>query len=109
MGVGYSWLGLRVATMMELSGGLALEPHASAAWQYAFGDITPETQMSLLSVPSANFTVAGAPLAENTALVEVGADLHISEQAQIGLSYVGQLAGDVTVNAVQANLMWRFK
>jgi outer membrane autotransporter protein len=108
-GVGYSSLGLRAATMTKLSGGLALEPHASAAWQYAFGDITPETQMSLLSVPSANFTVAGAPLAENTALVEVGADLHISEQAQVGMSYVGQLAGDVTVNAVQANLMWRFK
>lgn len=108
MGVGYSTLGLRVATAMELSSGMALEPHASVAWQYAFGDITPEARMSFLSVPGADFTVAGVPLAENTALVEVGADLRISEQARIGLSYVGQLADEVTVNAVQANLRWRF-
>jgi outer membrane autotransporter protein len=107
-GVGYSSLGMRMATAMQLSG-WALEPHASVAWQYAFGDIRPEAQMSFLSVPGANFTVAGAPLAENTALVEVGSDLHVSEQALIGLSYIGQLSGDVTVNAVQANLTWRFK
>jgi len=108
MGVGYSSLGLRVATKMDLSGGMTLEPHASVAWQYAFGDITPEAQMRFLSVPSANFTVAGVPLAENTALVEIGADLNISAQARIGLSYVGQFADNVTVNAVQANLTWRF-
>ncbi|HEY9215205.1 MAG TPA: autotransporter domain-containing protein [Ancylobacter sp.] len=107
-GVGYSSLGLRVATTMELSGGMTLEPHASVAWQYAFGDITPEAQMTFLSAPGANFTVAGVPLAENTALVEVGADLNISAQARIGLSYVGQFADSVTVNAVQANLTWRF-
>lgn len=108
MGVGYSSLGLRVATTMELSGGMTLEPHASVAWQYAFGDITPEAQMAFLSVPGANFTVAGVPLAESTALVEIGADLNISAQARIGLSYVGQFADNVTVNAVQANLTWRF-
>lgn len=107
-GVGYSSLGLRVATTMELPNGMALKPHASVAWQYAFGDITPEAQMAFLSVPAANFTVAGVPLAENTALVEIGADLNISEQARIGVSYVGQFADNVTVNAVQANLTWRF-
>jgi subtilase-type serine protease len=108
-GVGYSSLGLRMATAMEVFGGLALEPHTSVAWQYAFGDMTPETQMSFLNVPGANFTVAGVPLAENTALVEFGVDLHVSEQAQIGLSYIGQFADDVTVNALQANLTWRFE
>lgn len=108
MGVGYSSLGLRLATTMEFSGGMALQPHASLAWQYAFGDITPEAQMAFLSVPGSSFTVAGVPLAENTALVEIGADLIVSEQARFGLSYVGQFADNVTVNAVQANLIWRF-
>ena len=42
MGVGYSSLGLRVATTAELSGGMTLEPHASIAWNYAFGDLAPE-------------------------------------------------------------------
>ncbi len=108
MGVGYSSLGLRLATTVELSGGMALEPHASVSWQYAFGDTTPEARMSFLSMPWANFTVAGVPLAENTALVEIGSGLRISEQARIGLSYVGQFADSATVNAVQANLSWRF-
>jgi outer membrane autotransporter protein len=108
MGVGYSSLGLRIATKTELPGGMALEPHASVAWQHAFGDMTPEARMSFLSAPGSNFTVAGVPLAQNTALVEIGADLKISEQARIGLSYVGQFADNVTVNAVQAKLAWRF-
>ncbi|WP_405703368.1 autotransporter family protein [Ancylobacter terrae] len=108
MGVGYSSLGLRVATTVDLAGGTALRPHASVAWQYAFGDLTPEAQLSFLSVPGSDFTVVGVPLAENTALIEAGADLLVSDRARVGLSYVGQFAADVTVNAVQANLTWRF-
>ncbi|MGX1309146.1 subtilase-type serine protease [Amorphus suaedae] len=107
-GVGYSSVGLRVATTMALSGGMALKPHASVAWQYAFGDTTPETQMALLSVPGSNFTVAGVPLAENTALIEVGTDLAINERASLGASYVGQFGDSVAVNAVQAKFSWRF-
>ncbi len=108
MGVGYSSLGLRMASGMALSGGMALEARASAAWQYAFGDTTPEARMFFLSAPGAGFTVGGVPLAENTALLEVGADLILNEQARIGLSYVGQFADNTTVNAVQASLAWRF-
>lgn len=108
MGVGYSSLGLRAATKLELSGSMMLEPHASIAWQYAFGDITPEARMAFLSAPGATFTVAGVPLADNTALVEMGADLCVNQQARIGLSYVGQFGDNVTVNAARANLTWRF-
>ncbi len=108
MDVGYSSLGLRMATTMELSGGMALEPHASVAWQYAFGGLTPEAQMSFSNIPAAGFTVSGVPLATNTALVEIGSDLHLNERTRVSLSYFGQFAGNVTVNAVQANLTWRF-
>ncbi|WP_224406714.1 autotransporter outer membrane beta-barrel domain-containing protein [Afifella sp. IM 167] len=107
-GVGYSSLGLRLATRMALPRGMTVEPHASLAWQYAFGDVTPQAQMAFLSVPAANFTVAGTPLAENTALAEIGVDLLLSERARLGISYSGQLADSVTVNAVQANLRWQF-
>ncbi|MFG1465097.1 autotransporter domain-containing protein [Xanthobacter sp. DSM 24535] len=107
-GVGYSSLGLRAATAVALSNGMVLAPHASAAWQYAFGDVDPTAQLAFRSLPGANFTVGGVPLAENTALLEVGADLHLSAQARFGLSYVGQFADGVTVNAFQANVAWRF-
>lgn len=106
--VGYTSVGLRVATRMALSGGMVLMPHASVAWQYAFGDTAPETQVALLSVPGSAFTVAGVPLAENTALLEIGTDLAINDRASLGASYVGQFGDGVAVNAVQATFSWRF-
>lgn len=106
--VGYTSLGLRAATTVALSNGMMLAPHASAAWQYAFGDLSPSAQLALTATPGANFTVGGVPLAQNTALVEAGLDLHLNAQARIGVSYVGQFADSVTVNAFQANFTWSF-
>lgn len=106
--VGYGTLGLRVATSLPLSNGMAFAPHVSAAWQYAFGDLTPSAQLALASVPGANFTVQGLPLAQNTALVEAGLDLKLNAQMRVGASYVGQFADSVTVNAFQANFTWNF-
>ena len=54
------------------------------------------------------FSVAGAPLAPNAALVEAGLDLGIAPQATIGLSYSGQLAGSTQDQSVKGNLTWRF-
>ena len=105
--VGYSSLGVRAATSMPL-GGMVLQPHASLAWQLAFGDTSPNADLAFISAPAASFTVSGVPIAENTAVVELGADLLVSPQASIGLSYLGQFAGDTSQNAVQANLNWRF-
>jgi len=52
--------------------------------------------------------VAGVPLAQNAALMEVGTDLAISDRASLGASYVGQFGDGVTANAVQASFTWRF-
>ncbi|MDQ0511631.1 autotransporter outer membrane beta-barrel domain-containing protein [Ancylobacter amanitiformis] len=106
--VGYSSLGLRIATTLELPGGMVLRPHASLAWQYAFGDTTPEARLELQNLPGATFSVAGVPLAQNTALLELGTELAVNERTSIGVAYVGQYADSVTVNAIQARLSWRF-
>lgn len=106
--VGYNTLGLRAATQIALANGMSLAPHASAAWQYTFGDVTPSNQMSLTALPSASFTVSGVPLAKNTALVEAGLDLQISPQVRISASYVGQFADSATGNSFSANVNWKF-
>ncbi len=106
--VGYSTLGIRAATSMDLEGGKVLQPHASVAWQYAFGDITPNTRLGFIAAPGASFDVAGLPLAENTALVELGVDMIINPSSRVGLSYMGQFGDDTSQNAVQANLSWQF-
>ena len=107
-GVGYTTLGLRAATDVALGGGMVLQPRAGLAWQYAFGDLAPTAELAFLSAPGASFSVTGVPVAENTALVELGADLLVTPKARVGLSYVGQFAEGVSDNAVQANVAWSF-
>ena len=106
--VTYGTLGVRAATSMDLSNGDVLQPRGSLAWQTASGDLSPSAQMAFLSAPNAGFTVGGAPLAENSALIEVGADLIISPQTQIGLVYFGQYADEVSNYGIQANVTWTF-
>lgn len=107
-GIGYSSLGLRAATALQLSGGQVLKPHAGVTWQHAFGDVTPEAQMAFIAAPTENFTVAGAPLSRDAALVEIGLDLDLGAQASIGVSYLGQYGDNATVNAAQADLRFKF-
>ncbi len=64
--VGYSSLGLRLASNVALEGGQVLTPHASAYWQHAFGDVTPVETLSFLSTGT-GFITAGVPLARNEA------------------------------------------
>lgn len=106
--VTYGTLGVRAATSVVTSGGMVLQPRGSLAWQTASGDLSPSAQMAFLSAPNAGFTVGGAPLADNAALIEIGADLLISEQAQLGLSYVGQYADGVSSYGLQATMTWTF-
>jgi len=106
--VTYGTLGVRAATSVVTSGGMVLQPRGALAWQTASGDLSPSAQMAFVSAPNAGFTVSGAPLADNAALIEIGADLLISEQAQLGLSYVGQYADGVSSYGLQAAMTWRF-
>ncbi|WP_156922227.1 autotransporter outer membrane beta-barrel domain-containing protein [Azorhizobium doebereinerae] len=106
--VGYTSLGLRAATVVPLANGMALAPHASAAWLYAFGDLSPAAQMAFTSLPSASFSVAGVPLAQNSALLEVGTDLRLTAQSRVGLSYVGQFGDGVSANAFEATFAFTF-
>ena len=69
--IGYSTLGGRTATNYVLPNGLVLTPRASAAWQHAFGSVTPTEALAFQST-GAPFTIAGLPLARDTALVESG-------------------------------------
>ncbi len=105
--VGYSTLGARAATIYMLSNGMALTARASAAWQHAFGDVTPDAVLAFEGTASA-FTVAGVPLARDAALLEAGLDVSITPRASIGVSYVGQLAQSLQDNSVRGNLLIKF-
>ncbi len=44
--MGYTSLGLRLASIMPLANGTVLVPRATVAWQYAFGDVTPSAALA---------------------------------------------------------------
>ncbi|WP_027579819.1 autotransporter domain-containing protein [Bradyrhizobium sp. Ai1a-2] len=105
--IGYSTLGARIATGVQLENGMMLTPRASFAWQHAFGDVTPGAALAFQSLGSA-FSISGVPLARDAALVESGVDLNINPSVTIGVSYVGQLSDRVNDHSVKGNMSWRF-
>jgi len=105
--VGYSTLGGRAAASYVLPNGMVLMPRVSAAWEHALGSLTPTAALTFQST-GAPFTVAGLPLARDSAIVESGLVLHLNPQTKFGLSYSSQLGNHVQDNSVQGNLTWLF-
>ncbi len=54
------------------------------------------------------FTVAGAPIVKNSALVETSLDLRLSSSTTLSFAYQGQLGMDAKQHSVKANLLVRF-
>ena len=104
--VGYSTLGMRVAKTVTWSD-IVVTPNFSAAWQHAFGDITPEASLLFITT-GAPFDVAGVPIAEDSLLIEAGLDFAVSSTATAGVSYVGQFADGAQENALKGRVAWRF-
>ncbi|HWK33210.1 MAG TPA: autotransporter domain-containing protein [Hyphomicrobium sp.] len=73
----------------------------------AFGDTTPDLALAFAS-SGASFGILGVPLARSSALLEAGLDLQLGDDTRVGVSYVGQLAGDLTDNGVQRTVLVRF-
>jgi outer membrane autotransporter protein len=87
----------------SLDGGMVLVPRASAAWQHAFNSVTPEATMAFQST-GVSFIVAGVPIARDSLLAEAGLDLAINRSVTLGVSYVGQVASNVTDHAGQGEV-----
>jgi outer membrane autotransporter protein len=105
--VGYSTLGIRAASMIPIGHDMVLVPRASLAWQHAFNDVTPEARLAFIAAP-VPFVIAGAPIARDSILGEVGLDLAIGRNATVGVSYVGQLARNVQDHAAKGKFSWKF-
>ncbi|MNR39399.1 Extracellular serine protease precursor [compost metagenome] len=75
-------------------------------WRHAFGDVQPQTIMSFDGGQA--FSVAGAPIARNAALAELGVVTAITQNATIGLTYSGQFGGGNRENAGSVHMTWRY-
>jgi outer membrane autotransporter protein len=105
--IGYSSLGVRAATALPLANGTVLVPRGSLQWQHAFGDVTPAAALAFQGTGAA-FSVAGVPIARDTALVESGFDWRFSPQAKLGAYYQGELAAHAQAHAFKGTFNWNF-
>ncbi|WP_111745754.1 autotransporter outer membrane beta-barrel domain-containing protein [Salinisphaera orenii] len=103
--VTYSTLGTRAAMDLDL-GGVKATARGQLGWQHAAHDVTPASSHAFTHGPS--FSVSGVPLADDTALVGTGLDVHFTDSAALGLSYRGQLASEATEHSLSARLEIKF-
>ncbi|MEN4918929.1 autotransporter-associated beta strand repeat-containing protein [Achromobacter spanius] len=98
-------VGLRGNLDTQIAGAPA-RLRATLGWRHAMGDVDPERTMAFSTGPS--FTVAGTPIARDAAVAELGAEVAVSKNAAIGLSYQGQFGNGSRENAGFLNVRWNF-
>ena len=103
--VTYGTLGLRAEHKMVV-GNVGVTLQGSAAWQHAWGDVTPVSTLAFAGGDA--FQVTGAPIAKDAALIKAGFDVDVAAGAKLGLFYAGQIASDAADNSVQGRLSIAF-
>jgi outer membrane autotransporter protein len=101
----FATFGVRPSTEFML-GSVNAVLRGMVGWRHTFGDITPS---SFVSFAGSNvFTVAGAPIAKNSGVVEVGLGADLSSYAAIGLTYGGQFSDRQTDHSIRGTITVSF-
>ncbi|MDH1701017.1 autotransporter domain-containing protein [Comamonas terrigena] len=98
-------LGLRVHSDFQLAGKEG-RLRATVGWRHAFGDVTAKKTMAFEG--GQNFTVAGTPLARNTAVLGLEADVALSRSAALVLGYQGEMGSGQRDHSANVKLRWAF-
>lgn len=101
----FTTLGVRASTPLQF-GATTANLKGTIGWRHAYGDITPESTQAFIG--GSAFTVQGAPIAKDAALLEAGFDVAITETSTFGVSYVGQFGNGTTQNGFNASFNVKF-
>ncbi|RUZ38254.1 autotransporter domain-containing protein, partial [Mesorhizobium sp. M7A.F.Ca.CA.001.15.1.1] len=101
----FTTLGLRASAGFDL-GGVQASAQGTLGWRHAFGDTTPTADMAFAGGDL--FTIAGAPIARDTAIVGAGLDFRIADSTTLGISYSGQFGTKAADQGVRATMQVRF-
>src|SRR5690606_17125733 len=98
-------LGVRALHELKL-GAYEGRLHATLGWRHADGDLAPESRFAFDG--GERFTVAGAPIAGNAALIEFGAQLLLTRNASLSVGYSGQFGDGNREHTGRVSLRWQF-
>ncbi|ALM86037.1 autotransporter domain-containing protein [Bordetella sp. N] len=98
-------LGLHVQSTFD-SAGAAGRVRATLSWRHAYGDVNPATTLAFQG--SQTFTVTGAPIARDSAVVELGVDMAVTKRTTVGVNYGGQFGSGSRQNAGSLDVRYRF-
>ena len=98
----FTTLGLRSAIYLSST----VRTRGMVGWRHAFGDVDPASTFTIAG--SGPFTILGAPIAQDAAVVEAGIDIEASDTVTIGASYEGQYGDGSIANGFNARLLAEF-
>ncbi|WP_233503313.1 autotransporter domain-containing protein [Sphingomonas psychrotolerans] len=104
--VTFSTAGLRGVSQFELGGGALVKARGAIGWRHAFGDVAPEATMAFMG--GSSFDIGGAPIVREGAVIDLGADVELSDKTNLGLSYGGQFGSGSSSNSLRATLAVKF-
>lgn len=98
-------LGVRAHNDFKLAG-KSTRVRGSLGVRHAWGSLSQNRTMAFEG--SSSFTVAGAPLARNTALVGLQAEMELSRSAALVLGYNGEFGGGSRDHSANVKLRWAY-
>lgn len=101
----FTTFGLRASVDVSF-GGLNALVRGAVGWRHAFGDVTPVATQAF--VGGQPFSIAGAPITKDAAVIEAGLDLELAPQASLDITYNGQAASSAWEHGFAASLAVRF-
>ncbi|QPC95175.1 autotransporter domain-containing protein [Mesorhizobium sp. INR15] len=101
----FTTLGVRASTDVSL-GSIPVTARGMLGWRHAFGTVAPTSQVAFAG--SDPFSIAGASIARDTAILEAGIDLDMGSATKLGLSYTGQFGGGLSENGFKTRLGMEF-
>ncbi|RUX24617.1 autotransporter outer membrane beta-barrel domain-containing protein [Mesorhizobium sp. M7A.F.Ca.US.011.01.1.1] len=101
----FTTLGLRGSSDFAL-GGMNATARGMLGWRHAFGDVTPTSSFAFAG--GDQFSIAGVPIARDSAVVEAGLDFNMSANATLGVSYSGQFGGGTVDQGAKVDLGIKF-
>ncbi|MHC5652332.1 autotransporter domain-containing protein [Stappia sp. ICDLI1TA098] len=99
-------LGMRLSKTLATRDGMTTELTGRLGWQHAIGSVTADRRLAIAGLDS--FSVQGAPIDRDSALLQAGVRFNFSDRAKVGLTYQGRFGRNAVEQGANARLEVRF-